>query len=620
MNVKKIAIALVALIILLIPLIKYQMSHQASNQFTTFENLQGPLDKTIVPVEKPIAVSEFEKGSTSRMAVLITDEKSNWQDLIKGFKSIGIPIIATTDYKIAFTHKVVFIYPYVSGLVLKEDGMKALNEHPMNGGTVIAVNVLGGAQDTFGFESTRENDNHSEIKMAKTFNDMISPNTANIDPKETFIQLYKTKNKSAINNNSYQKPVMPALATYEDGSAAIVENNVGKGHAYAFSFDLGQLLYIGYSNREEDIARTYVNHYEPTIDLFLRFIKSIYQKNEDNAVTVNVVPEGKELALMWSHDVDYTYSVSNSLLYSQLEAENHVEATYFLQVKYIKDFNDKIFFDQKNIDEIDQVKKRGMEIGSHSISHSRQFAKFPLGNGEEKYPDYRPFVVDRLTTKDGSVLGELRVSKFLIEKRTAEKNVITFRPGELSNPYSLPQSLLATGFHFSSSVTANNSLTHMPFQLSYNREARSPLPIFEFPVTIEDEEYPNMINQIPDAIKVSEAIAKYGGIFVVLIHPNVPGHKLEFEKQMIAYWKERGWFGTIRQYGEWWAKRNDLDIDVNDGVISLTSKEKIKGLTLQLPNGKNYNRIVPGKVKFTVKNNLMTLGEFQGEIKISMGL
>jgi len=43
--------------------------------------------------------------------------------------------------------------------------------------------------------------------------------------------------------------------------------------------------------------------------------------------------------------------------------------------------------------------------------------------------------------------------------------VVSFRPGHLSYPFALPQALQATGFAFSSSVTAGNALSHLPFRL-----------------------------------------------------------------------------------------------------------------------------------------------------------
>ncbi len=618
MNAKKIGVIIIFFIVLAIPLIKHQFEQKSPTHFTTFESLKGPVNKSFLTKMIPTNVSEFSHGSTSRMAVLVTDKNSRWLDLIKGLKSIGVPFLITTDYKVALKHKVILIYPYISGLVLPEEALKSLYDYPASGGTIIAINVLGGGlEKVFGFQKIVEGDRHREIRFSRPFTDMITVKGKVVDANEKSIKLANKKENSVLITNSYHNTVMSPLAIFENGEAAITQNHVGQGRTYALGIDLGQLLYIGYSSREEDIARTYVNHYEPVIDLFLRFLKSVYRENEPNAVVIGTVPDAKELSIMLSHDVDFSSSVSNSIIFSDLEKEYGVAATYFLQVKYIKDFNDKIFFDNANIDIINQVANKGMEIGSHSISHSRQYSKFPQGDGTEYYPLYKPFVIDRLNTRDGTVFGELRVSKFLIENKTNEKNVVSFRPGELSNPFSLPQTLLATGFKYSSSATANNSLTHLPFQLSFNREDHQLLPIYEFPVTIEDEEYPNMLDQLPVALKVAEAIAQYGGIFVVLIHPNVTSHKLDFEKSIIKYWKDRAWFGTVRDFGDWWSTRDNVSVDINNDILTIYSSRPIKGFNLQLPKNKSLASN-QSNISFTASGDKIVFSKFSGEVKIAL--
>ena len=40
-----------------------------------------------------------------------------------------------------------------------------------------------------------------------------------------------------------------------------------------------------------------------------------------------------------------------------------------------------------------------------------------MGDGTERYPDYHPFVANQETTTGGTILGELRVSRFLRNDR-----------------------------------------------------------------------------------------------------------------------------------------------------------------------------------------------------------
>jgi hypothetical protein len=230
----------------------------------------------------------------------------------------------------------------------------------------------------------------------------------------------------------------------------------------------------------------------------------------------------------------------------------------------------------------------GMEIGSHTVAHSKIFNTFSMGTGVERYPSYTPFVKDRMTTYNGTILGELRVSKFLLEQFSSQ-TLVSFRPGELSNPFTLPQALQATGYRYSSTATANNSLTHLPYQLNYDRSSKAETNVFEFPITVEDEELPKLGERVPEAVELAHQISRYGGSFVVLIHPNILDHKLEFEKRFVETVKSFAWFGSISQFGQWWSARNDMAVDVSreeDGyVVTLQVPKPMVGLTVQVPGG-----------------------------------
>ncbi len=107
------------------------------------------------------------------------------------------------------------------------------------------------------------------------------------------------------------------------------------------------------------------------------------------------------------------------------------------------------------------------------------------------------------------MLGELRVSKYLLEKVVGAE-VRSFRPGHLSYPEKLPEALAATGYRYSSNLTANSTQTHLPFQLSHGRSGRGLVEVWEFPVTIEDEKAPRLGDRLEAAVNVIEKIAAHG--------------------------------------------------------------------------------------------------------------
>ena len=589
----------------------------AERDIILFEGVNGPQDTSVVQARQPTSWTKYEGGGGSRLSILLTDANSSWLGLAHGLKSAGIPFSVTTDYRQALHHKVILVYPTISGSVLTPEALRALASVPRNGGTLIGSFVLGGGlQDVFGFQDAVPSRERFRLDIADGVIDVA-------DPREAWLPLGNaTGDGEAIGTYAYTSPREAPVATYEDGSAAIIHRQVGAGSAYAFGIDLGALLLKGHNNRQDGIARSYANEFEPMLDVLMRLIGEIYRNADDRSVILRPVPDGKDLAVIISHDVDYTRSLVNALDYARLERSQGIAATYFIQTKYLKDWNDDIFLDEKAPGLLRDIKNMGMELASHGVSHSLVFEDFPMGEGNESYPDYRPFVKDASVTYGGTILGELRVSRFLLEELADVAAVASFRPGHLSNPYGLPQALDATGYSFSSSVTANTSLTHLPFQLNHDRDVTTELPIFEFPVTIEDEHLPPLGDRLPQAVTLARKIARHGGLCMVLIHPNILGHKLAFEREFIAAVKEFSWFGTLGDYGAWWSARNEVQVDAEwQGdrlMVHLFAPKSVKGITLEVPFGMRLDPQHRQPIGAGMAGARVLLGQLQGMSVISL--
>jgi len=312
----------------------------------------------------------------------------------------------------ALRHDVVLVYPVISGKVLSPDALTKLSEYPRAGGTLIGVQVLGGGlNQVFGFHDAVASRQRYDIRLSET--DLLLASFT--EPRERQLRVGVRENGiEVLGTYGYTESVTP-LALFEDGTAAITQKANGHGQAYAIGLDLGFLLLKGYNSRADEIVHTYNNQFDPTLDVWLRLLKSIYRSAQEGAVTLGTVPFGKSLSVMLTHDIDFTQSIKNAVDYAEYEKSQGLVGTYFIQVKYIRDYNDDIFFNDKGVRYVARLAELGMELGSHTIAHSNGFNRFPMGTGREAYPSYVPFVKDRMTAYNASILGELRVSKFLIE-------------------------------------------------------------------------------------------------------------------------------------------------------------------------------------------------------------
>ncbi|HSI65305.1 MAG TPA: polysaccharide deacetylase family protein [Candidatus Saccharimonadia bacterium] len=553
--------------------------------YQALKGLKGPLESGLPAQSSPPASwSPHTKGGPSRLALLITDPDSAWTGVQQALESMGIPYVITDDAESAVQHRVVLVYPMISGKLLNREKQETLRRHVSGGGCLLATQVLStDMKDLFGYAEVQEDRAHYEVKLSPEHE--LTKWLG--DPQERTVRLGNPDRPDTwIGTQHYVQPEQ-VLATYQDGQAAwIAKQHPGGGQAMALGFDLGFFILKCQNDRDDEASRSYVNAYEPSVDVWLRLLRHVYQKYEPLAVTVDTVPDGRRISAVISFDIDFVKSMANMTAYSDLLVKSQVPATFFIQAKYYRDYFDTGFFNDETLTLLRGLQQSGMEIASHSVAHTDVFASLPVGTGAEMYPDYQPRVRARGDTRNASVMGELRVSKFLLEKLMGGE-VRSFRPGYLACPTSLAQAAEASGYRYTSSVTAGNVMTYLPYRKAFNREYTASTSVFEFPVAVEDEHLPLMDQRVEEAMTLANQLAQYGGTYIVLSHPDVIGHKYRFVEKMLPRLKPLAWIGTLRQLGDWWAARDQMEIDVtrrdNQIVLSITAPESIKGVTLHLP-------------------------------------
>lgn len=538
-----------------------------------FDDVSGP--NTESRIAEPVAtrVEDFDKGGPNRLAVLVTDPNSDWMGLVRGFKSHGIPATFTTDPNKALRHEVIIAYPGISGRLVSQDAIRGLAQHVRSGATLLTMDLAGGGlEELFGISAQVPSRERTMIRWARTS-----------VPEDTFTRFSSARAEVKIGSLALTPTSAEVVARYEDGSAAAVCRRVG-GKACILGVDLGSIAQRAMNGRSEAFSPDFVNTYQPGMDVLFRWVRDLYVEGEDQPYLIGTAPAGREGSIILTHDVDFTRSVGNSVVYAEAIGKRGLSATFMVQTKYVRDWNDEIFFNDVNVPAFKRL-ARTMEIGSHTVSHARGLKAFEVGTGQEEYPSYQPFVENQTQARNGTLFGEARVSKYLIERLVGAK-VRSFRPGHLSYPQALPEVLDATGYRYASATTANSAQTHLPFQLSYARSGQGFVPVWEFPVTIEDEKSPRLGDRFDAAVRVIDRIARHGGVAVILIHPDVTGHKLQFEERLIDRMKSRMWIGSLGAFGDWWSARDRAEIDFDGTALRVRASTVLNEVVIKFPKSK----------------------------------
>ncbi|HBR49205.1 MAG TPA: hypothetical protein DEA71_03870, partial [Nitrospira sp.] len=208
-----------------------------SKDVFVFPGLTGPMEKTVVVPSSLSSPHTYAIGGPSRLALLLTEEGSNWLGLAHGLKSIGVPFVVTRDYREALKHRVILVYPTITGTSFSREAIRALAAVPRDGGTLIATQVLGGGlEEVFGYSEVAEALHNKEIRWNRA-HPLMERMT---DPAEWATQL-NGKQENSVGTYSYRQ-ARGALGSYPDGSVAVTAKDYDRGHAYAIGIDLGALL------------------------------------------------------------------------------------------------------------------------------------------------------------------------------------------------------------------------------------------------------------------------------------------------------------------------------------------------------------------------------------------
>jgi hypothetical protein len=544
------------------------------------------LHAAAMPIQPLVHVSpqvlvRYPEKFPEQVALLITSKDDATLAPIRILQAMGIPFFVTRDLHTALRHKLVLIYPGIEPNSLPPEAVGLFEQHMIRGGTIFAQNVFWRAlEPTFGVEGYLPL--RSRHHMALTgVNDEILQYLDR--PQEREVQLGSPTLEQVIWTNGYSPTSKgKVLARFEDGSAAVVTCSRGKGRSYLIGLSFDDVVTRNQQNRDFEAQRIYVNGFEPGTDIWLLMLRAWYETYSESGVRIATIPDGMRSALMLSHDVDWEYSFQPALQFAKVERSRGLSSTLFVQTKYLPDVNSRAFFFGKNLDVLREAKAIGADIESHTVLHSHGFNHAVLGSGHESYANYRARATGRDTAEGITALGETCVSKSLLDGEMHQQTRF-FRSGHLRVPPSLPEALERCGYEFDSSFTADDVLTSFPYKLNLDLGWSEESSIYEFPVSIEDEESP-LESRLDRTLDLIQANADNNAPTVILIHSNNADSKLKAEQELLQRLPRDILVTNMSDFARFWKARDELNWTVrrvsNHSLqLELTSELPVRGLT-----------------------------------------
>jgi peptidoglycan/xylan/chitin deacetylase (PgdA/CDA1 family) len=417
-----------------------------------------------------------------------------------------------------------------------------------------------------------------------------------------------------------------SLAVFDDKTSAFSRAQYGRGITYLMGVTYTDMVLIPQLGQDYEAQRKYVNSFEPSADVVMLILKSIYQTYTKPYVYLSPIPYAKATALILSHDVDAQTSFVDSQKYADLEKKYGVTSTFFETTKTFIDAMDIDYYNLvKNKNAIRQLKKSGWDIGSHTVSHSRQFAEFVKGSPKVSLQTYRPEI-------NKTIFGELIVSKELLDRDIPDQNTISFRAGDLAFPFGLIGALEEAGYYYDSTFSANDVLSAFPYFAFKDRRIGSEVSnVIEIPVTLDDalsfltEE---SLDQATETwIDVVNANKDNGAITVLLVHPSDTREKnyklLAQEELMKHIIKLGGWMGNLTEFGEFFRSRSQIKLKVfrnSQGklVIRSNKSEMHPMIGMVIGNLKDTNTEVEIQNSEGIKLHYTPIAKPSGERVMSM--
>jgi len=475
------------------------------------------------------------------------------------FSTIGVPADVLSDARRLSDYKVVFTAGELVNTTVTPDLSNGLFDFVEGGGTLVSAGEVGNLLYPL-FGLTRQVPGRKRYRLGFVTSD---PVTAFMDhPNERTISLGNGAghffDDVIWSHGGSLAPGASALGTFEDGSVGFSRFPFGRGKAYLLGISYVNSVLLPQIGGSYNAERQYVNGVEPSADVVMLILKAVCAEAVSPLVSLSTVPYARPAGLVLSHDVDAQSSFLDSLKFADLEAKYNAKSTFFITTKYFTDESDIGYFSvPENLAAVRELRRRGWDVGSHTVSHLTKLAGAPEGDPGVTRKTYDPPA--HLT-----VWGEARVSKELLDREIPGPRTIAYRSGDLAFPRALIRVLEGCGYSLDSTYSSNAVLTAFPYFAFEDQDLVSKeSSVLEIPVTFDDSQgYLTPANAAAVAggwLDVIGTIARYGGLPVLLVHPSdtrTKTYKLQAQELIMkAVAGQGGWMGDLSTAGRFWRSR-----------------------------------------------------------------
>ncbi|KAH9883979.1 hypothetical protein F4778DRAFT_576451 [Xylariomycetidae sp. FL2044] len=603
------------------------------------------------------STSRHGSGPSSGLNIYLPDYEAdpNWLPLVLSLKTIGLQVNVIDSLEISSQCRNLLIYtsPDVSYTPSSAD-VETLTSFVGNGGHLILMNQVPTALYALaGVTASTIYPAGSRSALQLSNAETTVQALQGLDFSEFYdvnLAFYDNATSTGLVNVGYTPAEgSQTLGKYlvRSGSDAVdtpdtSTTNVGfiknqpsnsTGAVYSFGLDLGY-LYIEAQAEGGDYAPWYDGHYYPGYDIGTRIIKNIVTSSS-HFVSLWTVPYNKGLAFTTTWDIDTYVSYPHGQGMAAAAQDRGAGGNLNLHTKYATDAYERAYF-QYGVPYIYQITGFRtapdgfpyIDFGSHSVSHSPNANDFPYGTTSEQFiqgtsAGYDPTIHQcSNTTSDGTptngeeciqggtsglsfwtlggtASGEVRVSAYLIryllnDVFKTDYNLTAYRPGNLAWNKFQSTHCVANGFIGGSSCAGNFHLTHLPFQVTHNREPFQELPYYEFPLQWSDGDGNMSSADFPGSdfntqVKQIKQMARYGGHYNILLHPSDGVFdKIQIQRALHDAVRPYAVFFNQTGIAHWWTNRDRTFADITaadseSASMTVHLDGRTEGLTLQVP-------------------------------------